>query len=102
MCPCSVEAARSITAVDPNAAGLWISQVRRVFAGNVNHIIRWLAHRVQRPHEKINHALVPGGKQGIGKGSMLEPVKACRRLMEFRRGVAAERPGQISTASSGR
>jgi Family of unknown function (DUF5906) len=27
------------------------------------------------PPEKINHALVLGGKQGIGKDSMLEPVK---------------------------
>ena len=33
------------------------------------------AHRVQRPHEKINHALVLGGKQGIGKDTLLEPVK---------------------------
>ena len=39
------------------------------------HIIDWLAHRVQRPHEKINHALVLGGEQGIGKDTMLEPVK---------------------------
>ena len=28
---------------------------------------RWCAHRVQRPQEKINHALVLGGGQGIGK-----------------------------------
>ena len=35
----------------------------------------WLAHRVQRPHEKINHALVLGGKHGIGKDTILEPVK---------------------------
>ena len=27
------------------------------------------------PHEKINHALVLGGEQGIGKDTMLEPVK---------------------------
>ncbi len=30
---------------------------------------------MQRPHEKINHALVLGGKQGIGKDTLLEPVK---------------------------
>jgi hypothetical protein len=30
---------------------------------------------VQHPGEKINHALVLGGDQGIGKDSMLEPVK---------------------------
>ena len=39
------------------------------------HIIRWLAHRVQCPQEKINHALVLGGNQGIGKDTLLEPVK---------------------------
>ena len=39
------------------------------------HILKWLAHRVQRPAEKINHALVLGGAQGIGKDTMLEPVK---------------------------
>ena len=39
------------------------------------HLIAWLAHRVQRPHEKINHALVLGGPQGIGKDTLLEPVK---------------------------
>ena len=40
-----------------------------------DHIILWLAHRVQRPHEKINHALVLGGTPGIGKDTILEPVK---------------------------
>jgi hypothetical protein len=30
---------------------------------------------VQRPAEKINHGLVIGGPQGIGKDSMLEPLK---------------------------
>jgi hypothetical protein len=42
---------------------------------DAKHIIKWLAHRAQRPHEKINHARVLGGKQGIGKDTMLEPVK---------------------------
>src|SRR5262249_164868 len=31
--------------------------------------------RVQRPHQKINHALVLGGSPGIGKDTLLEPVK---------------------------
>src|SRR5205085_8626779 len=38
-------------------------------------VVNWLAHRVQRPQEKINHALVLGGKQGIGKDTILEPIK---------------------------
>ena len=30
---------------------------------------------MQRPGEKVNHALVLGGAQGIGKDTLLEPVK---------------------------
>jgi hypothetical protein len=53
----------------------WLDQVNRMFADNADHIVAWFAHRVQRPHEKINHALVLGGAQGIGKDTVLEPVK---------------------------
>ena len=38
------------------------------------HIFSWLAHRVQRPAEKINHALLLGGAPGIGKDTLLHPV----------------------------
>jgi hypothetical protein len=38
-------------------------------------IIPWLAHRRQKPGDKINHALVLGGAPGIGKDTLLEPVK---------------------------
>jgi hypothetical protein len=54
----------------------WIEHVRSVYGDDAEHIIRWLAHCVQRPHEKINHAMVLGGLQGIGKDTLLEPVKA--------------------------
>jgi len=60
---------------DPNKAGPWIELVNKVFPDYADHIIKWQAHRVQRPHEKLNHALVLGGKQGIGKDTILEPVK---------------------------
>ena len=60
---------------DPLKAGPWVEHVQRVYPGEAEHIINWLAHRVQRPHEKINHALVMGGAQGIGKDTILEPVK---------------------------
>jgi len=61
---------------DSQRAQPWIEHVHKVFAPNdAGHCIRWLAHRVQRPAEKINHALVLGGAQGIGKDSLLEPVK---------------------------
>ena len=60
---------------DANKAGPWLDHVHKVYPQDAEHIIPWLAHRVQRPQEKINHALVLGGLQGIGKDSMLEPVK---------------------------
>jgi Family of unknown function (DUF5906) len=56
-------------------AGPWLDHARKVFGDAVDHIIQWFAHRVQRPHIKINHALVLGGHQGIGKDTLLEPVK---------------------------
>jgi hypothetical protein len=56
-------------------AGRWLDHVRRVYPEDAAHILAWLAHRVQRPQEKINHALVLGGLQGVGKDTILEPVK---------------------------
>ncbi len=61
---------------DPTKASRWIEHVEKVYPEEAAHIIRWLAHRVQRPAEKINHAIVMGGSQGIGKDTILEPVKA--------------------------
>lgn len=60
-----------------NAKGAerWIEHVCRVYPNDANHIIAWLAQRVQRPQDKINHALVLGGNQGIGKDTLLEPAK---------------------------
>jgi Family of unknown function (DUF5906) len=57
--------------VDP-----WLNHIRRLY-GEVaaDHMVSCFAHRVQRPEEKINHALVLGGAQGIGKDTILEPVK---------------------------
>jgi hypothetical protein len=60
---------------DPSMATRWVDHIRFVYPGEADHIINWLAHRVQRPEEKINHALVLGGDQGVGKDTLLEPVK---------------------------
>ena len=54
----------------------WLEHTHKVFPDDADHIIKWLAHRVQRPQEKINHALVLGGMQGIGKDTIIEPVKS--------------------------
>ena len=53
----------------------WLDHVHKVYPDDAEHIILWLAHRVQRPWEKINHALVFGGAQGIGKDTICAPVR---------------------------
>jgi hypothetical protein len=60
---------------DATQAGPWIDHVRKIYPDDADHIIYWLAQRVQGPDVKINHALVLGGYQGIGKDTLLEPVK---------------------------
>jgi hypothetical protein len=57
-------------------AGPWLDHVKLIYPEDADHIVKWLAHRVQRPSEKINHAIVMGGAQGIGKDTILDPVKA--------------------------
>jgi hypothetical protein len=69
---------RPPTIVPGNAAEAerWLDHVHKVFGkGDADHIAKYLAHRVQHPQVKINHALVLGGAQGIGKDTLLEPAK---------------------------
>jgi hypothetical protein len=54
---------------------LWLDLIQKNYPDQADHILAWLAHRVQHPDEKINHALVLGGEPGIGKDTILEPVK---------------------------
>jgi hypothetical protein len=56
-------------------AGLWVDHAHKVYPSDADHIIRWFAQRVQKPQIKINHGLMLGGVPGIGKDSLLEPVK---------------------------
>jgi hypothetical protein len=60
---------------DATQAGPWLDHVREVYPDDADHIITWCAQRVQHPEIKINHGLVLGGAQGIGKDTLLEPVK---------------------------
>jgi Bifunctional DNA primase/polymerase, N-terminal/Primase C terminal 2 (PriCT-2) len=53
----------------------WRDLVERVYPDDHTHIVKFLPHRAQRPGEKINHCLVLGGVPGIGKDTILEPVK---------------------------
>jgi hypothetical protein len=61
---------------DASKAGPWLDHVRTLYGDACDHIVKWLAQRVQYPGAKICHALVLGSqKQGIGKDTLLEPVK---------------------------
>ena len=56
-------------------AGRWIELVEKIYPTNAGDIIGFCAHRVQFPAVKINHALVLTGSPGIGKDTILEPLK---------------------------
>jgi hypothetical protein len=60
---------------DANMAGRWIDHVERLYGDDAMHLIKWLAFKVQSPGVKINHSVVLGGAPGIGKDTLLEPVK---------------------------
>lgn len=61
---------------DPDNAEPWIDHLRKIYPDDAQHIENYLAYKIQNPGEKINHALILGGSQGIGKDSILEPIKA--------------------------
>jgi hypothetical protein len=64
-----------ITHGDANAVTPWLDHLHLLYPEDGDDIINWLAHRVQYPGQKPNHALVLGGGQGIGKDMILQPVK---------------------------
>lgn len=59
---------------DPAKAQTWVDLVYQIFPDEAEHIIDWVAFKTQNPGVKINHALVFGGPQGIGKDSIAEPA----------------------------
>jgi hypothetical protein len=60
---------------DPKLAQFWIDHVRKVYPDAADHIIKCFAQRVQAPYVKINHGIILGGMPGIGKDSLIEPLK---------------------------
>jgi hypothetical protein len=55
-------------------AGPWLTHLRKIYPNDADHILNYLAFKVQNPGVKINHAIVLGGSQGIGKDTLLAPV----------------------------
>lgn len=59
------------------AAQRWRDHWRRLYTEDeALHAEQWLAFKVQNPGVKVNHALVLGGNQGLGKDTLLEGPKA--------------------------
>jgi hypothetical protein len=56
-------------------AGRWLEHAYKVFGDDVEYALDWFAQRVQRPDKKPSCALVLIGDEGIGKDTLLEPVK---------------------------
>lgn len=60
---------------DPELAARWVEHIYKVYPDDADHIIKWMAWRVQHPERKINHALVFGGSTRIGKDTILVPLR---------------------------
>ena len=58
-------------------ASPWVNHVKTIYPDPVQHehFFDWCAHCVQKPGEKVNHGIVLGGRQGIGKDAALLPVR---------------------------
>ena len=60
---------------NPAGAARWLALGRRIYPNSFDRIATFCAHRAQKPEEKINHATVMTGSPGIGKDTLLEPLK---------------------------
>jgi len=60
---------------DATKAGPWRAHLRKLYPDDADHIERFFAQRVQCPGVKVNHGLVLLGDQGIGKDTLIEPLK---------------------------
>jgi hypothetical protein len=86
---------------DARQARPWLEHVEYVFPDDADHIINWSAHRVQHPEEKINHALVLGGGAGIGKDSLLAPLRHAVGSWNFREASPTQVLGRFNSFLKG-
>ena len=60
---------------NPTKAERWLELVRLNPQENADHVVAWMAHRVQHPEVKINHGITLGGAQGCGKDTIFKPLE---------------------------
>lgn len=56
---------------------VWERHLRTLYPtpGAAEHVLDFFAHTLQHPEVKINHGIVLAGEQGIGKDSLLFPIR---------------------------
>jgi hypothetical protein len=79
----------------PGDPSPWVNHIRLLCGEHAQHVLYYFAHRVQKPAEKINHALVFGGSQGIGKDTAFEPLKAAVGPWNFKEASPVTMMGQF-------
>ena len=69
-----LESRRETSDADP---GPWLDHVKFLFPepAEHEHFFDFAAHCLQKPDEKVNHGIVIAGRQGIGKDTMLAPIR---------------------------
>lgn len=78
----------------------WLDHLHRMIPDEREreHVLNVLAHKVQRPDVKINHAILHIGKQGSGKDTLYEPfLWAVGGSRTSRRNVAIVRNEEVSS-----
>lgn len=57
--------------------GLWLEHFERIYPNKDEreHFLDYAAHALQKPHEKVQHCIAMAGRQGIGKDSLLVPIR---------------------------
>ena len=54
---------------------LYADHWKRLYPGECEEMLDWLSFKVQHPEIKINHAIGMGGAEGIGKDTLLAPIR---------------------------
>jgi hypothetical protein len=81
---------------DASKATPWINHIRKVYPDDADHLIDYCAHLVQHPQIKINHGIFLGGEPGIGKDTILEPVKRAIGPWNFQETTPRGMSGQFN------
>jgi hypothetical protein len=55
---------------------IWVNLVKRLWPEEAETFLDYCAHMIQKPEEKCNWACILSGKQGIGKDTVLAPLRA--------------------------